>query len=340
MAGPPPDFDPAEFHGADGATLGPAAFQPEHDSADHRAGYVALAGPPNVGKSTLMNALVGRKLSIVTPKPSTTRHRVLGILSGDGAPAADEAEATPPFQIVFLDTPGIVRPMYRLHEAMVRAAEHAVADADVVLFLADASEERLREEELTRIAERVAGQAALFLVLNKVDLIAQEEALPLVERYQDLRAFDEIVPVSALKGFNLDRLLRLILERLPESPPYFPKDQLSEHPERFFVAEIIREKVFEQYRAEIPYSTQVNVVTYEERDGRKDFIDAEVVVERNTQKGILIGKGGRGLKRLGAAARQDIEAFLGREVYLQLHVKARADWRNRRGFLRDFGYER
>ncbi|MDX1531984.1 MAG: GTPase Era, partial [Rhodothermales bacterium] len=229
----------------------------------HRSGYVALVGPPNVGKSTLMNALLGKKLSIVTPKPSTTRHRVLGILSADA------------YQSVFLDPPGIVRPMYRLHEAMMHAVDFAVADADVLVFMVDASAERLPENELERIADRPA-----LLVLNKIDLMAQEEALPLVERYNALRAFDAVIPVSAKTGFNLDRLLEQVLQRLPEGPPYYPKDQLSEHPERFFVAEIVREKIFEQYRAEIPYSTQVNVVTYEERDGRKDFIDAEIVVER------------------------------------------------------------
>jgi GTPase len=324
----PPDFDPSEFHGTEGIPLDPADFQADPIPEGHRSGYVALVGPPNVGKSTLMNAFVGRKLSIVTPKPSTTRHRVLGILSGEA------------HQVVFLDTPGIIRPMYRLHESMLREAERAVSDADVVLFMADASDPRLAEAELERVAGRLGQGTPLFLVLNKIDLIAQEEALPLVERYAALQAFDAVIPVSALKTFNLDRLLSLIMERLPEGPPYYPKDQLSEHPERFFVAEIIREQVFEQYRDEVPYSTQVNLVTYEEREGRKDFIDAEIVVERDSQKAILIGKGGRHLKRLGQAARQEIEGFLGREIYLQLHVKTRADWRNREGFLRAYGYER
>ena len=291
------------------------------DPATHRSGYVALVGPPNVGKSTLMNALVGQKLSIVTAKPSTTRHRVLGILSGDD------------YQVVFLDTPGIVRPQYRLHEAMMHAVDFAVADADVLLFMVDASHHGVPDKALEKIAERPA-----LLLLNKIDLIAQEEALPLVERFTALRAFDAVIPISAQKGFNLDTLLEQILQRLPQGPPYYPKDQLSEHPERFFVSEIIREKIFDLYREEIPYSTQVNIVTYEERPGNKDFIDAEIVVERDTQKGIIIGKGGSGLKRLGQAARRDIEAFVGKPVYLQLHVKARADWRNREGFLRSYGY--
>lgn len=315
MTDAPPDFppDPPESAGA------PSEFAFD---ADHRSGYVALVGPPNVGKSTLMNALVGQKLSIVTAKPSTTRHRVLGILSGDD------------YQIVFLDTPGIVRPQYRLHEAMMHAVDFAVNDADVLLFMVDAAHEGVPQRALDRIAERPA-----ILLLNKIDLMAQEEALPLVARYQALRAFDAVIPISAKTGFNLDTVLAQILARLPKGPPYYPKDQLSEHPERFFVAEIIREKVFELYREEIPYAVQVNVVVYEEREGTKDFIDAEIVVERDSQKGILIGKGGSGLKRLGAAARKDIEAFVGKPVYLQLHVKARADWRNREGFLRSFGYD-
>ena len=275
-----------------------------------------------------MNALVGQKLSIVTAKPSTTRHRVLGILSGEGD------EKRPPFQVVFLDTPGIVRPQYRLHEAMMHAVDFAVGDADVLLFMVDASHPGTPEQALERLGDRSA-----LLLLNKIDLMAQEEALPLVEKYLGLRAFEAVIPISAKTGFNLDRVLEQILERLPKGPPYYPKDQLSEHPERFFVAEIIREKIFEMYREEIPYSAQVNVVVYEERPGSKDFIDAEIVVERDSQKGILIGKGGAGLKRLGAAARKDIEAFVGSPVYLQLHVKTRADWRNREGFLRSFGYD-
>ena len=311
MTDAPPDFpDPT----------GPAA-EFAFD-ADHRSGYVALVGPPNVGKSTLMNAIVGKKLSIVTAKPSTTRHRVLGILSDDD------------YQVVFLDTPGIVKPQYRLHDAMMHAVDFAVNDADVLLFMVDAAHAGTPDTALQRIGDRPA-----ILLLNKIDLMPQEEALPLVEKYQALRAFDAVIPVSAKTGFNLDTVLNQILERLPKGPPYYPKDQLSEHPERFFVAEIIREKVFELYREEIPYSTQVNVVTYEERPASKDFIDAEIVVERDTQKGIIIGKGGSGLKRLGASARKDIEAFVGKPVYLQLHVKARADWRNREGFLRSFGYD-
>lgn len=290
---------------------------------EFRSGYVAIIGQPNVGKSTLLNALVGRKLSIVTPKPQTTRHRVLGILSG------------PQFQCIFLDTPGIIQPHYRLHEAMMHAVESALGDADLLLFMVDARRKDVSEEVLSRV---VTDRPAL-LVLNKIDLIKKEDALPLADKLSKLHAFESVIPISALNGYQVDVLKEEIIARLPPGPPYYPPEIVSEHPERFFVSEIIREKIFEQYRQEIPYSTQVNIVVFEERDDRKDFIDAEIVVERETQKGILIGKGGSALKRLGTTARRDIEAFLERSVYLQLHIKVRADWRDRPGFLRSYGYE-
>lgn len=287
----------------------------------HRSGYVALIGKPNVGKSTLMNAMVGQKLSIVTRKPQTTRNRVIGIHS------------SPDHQIIFLDTPGIIKPQYRLHEAMMGQVESAVRDADLLLFLHEAT-----KDVPDTFSLKQAGDRPAFLVLTKMDLIANERALPLVESYQELREFDEIVPTSALKGTNVDTLLDLIVDRLPEGPPFYPKEMVSEHPERFFVAEIIREKVFQQYHEEIPYSVQVNIVEYEERSDEKDFIDAEIVVNRKSHKGMLIGKGGSALKRLGIAARKDIEAFVGTGVYLQLHVKVRKDWRDRESYLRSYGY--
>ena len=287
----------------------------------HRSGYVALIGKPNVGKSTLMNAMVGQKLSIVTRKPQTTRNRVIGIHSRDD------------HQIIFLDTPGIIKPQYRLHEAMMGQVESAVRDADLLLFLHDATKDSPDTFSLEQAEDRPA-----FLVLTKMDLIPNEQALPLVESYTDIRGFDEIVPTSAVKGTNVDTLLDLIVDRLPEGPPFYPKEMVSEHPERFFVAEIIREKAFQQYHEEIPYSLQVNIVEYEERTGEKDFIDAEIVVNRKSHKGILIGKGGRALKRLGTAARKDIEAFVQSPVYLQLHVKVRKDWRDQDSYLRSFGY--
>ncbi|MGI9175853.1 MAG: GTPase Era [Rhodothermales bacterium] len=296
-------------------------FDPDALPEGHRSGYVALIGKPNVGKSTLMNALLGQKLSIVTKKPQTTRHRVLGILSGDD------------YQAIFLDTPGIIQPRYKLQESMMHAVAGAIDDADVLLFLADATRDRPDTFSLERIGNRPA-----LLLLNKIDLIPQEEALPLVETYTALRAFEEIIPISALKGFNLDVLLRETITRLPLGPPFYPRDIISEQPERFFIAEIIREKIFEMFRQEIPYSVQVNIVNYEERPAEKDLIHAEIVVERDSQKGILIGKGGQALKKIGTRARKDIEAFVNGSVYLDLHVKVRQDWRNRDTFLRSYGY--
>jgi GTPase len=296
-------------------------FDPQEIPADHRSGYVALIGKPNVGKSTLMNALVGRKLSIVTPKPQTTRHRILGILSADT------------YQIIFLDTPGIIKPKYGLQEAMMQAVDAALAETDLLLFMADASRDEPDQYSLERIGDRPA-----LLVLNKMDLIAKEKAIPLVHAYMQLRPFDAVVPISAATGHNLDVLLEEMVQRLPFGPPFYPKDMVSEHPERFFVSEIIREKIFEQFQQEIPYSTQVNIVVYEERPNGVDFIDAEIVVERDTQKGILIGKGGQALKKLGTAARKDIEAFVEKTIYLQLHVKVRENWRDRGNLLRSYGY--
>jgi len=287
----------------------------------HRSGYIALIGKPNVGKSTLMNSLLGRKLAIVTSKPQTTRHRILGIKS-------EEA-----YQIIFLDTPGIIEPRYKLHQSMMQNVSSAIADADLLLFMADATQDTPDTFSLEHIGDRPA-----ILVLNKLDLIPSDRALPLVEAYTQLRVFEEVIPISALKKKNLDVLLDIVISRLPLGPPFYPHDVLSDHPERFFISEIIREKIFEQFRQEVPYSTQVNIVTYEEREQKKDFIDAEIVVERASQKGILIGKGGKSLKRIGSSARLDIEAFLARSVYLQLHVKVRDDWRNTNTLLRSYGY--
>ena len=327
-------LDPAEFF-ADDATGGPA---PGLMSADvppgHKSGYVAIVGAPNVGKSTLLNRWLGTKLSIVSPRPSTTRNRVLGILSS--APDAD-----PPYQLILLDTPGVVRPKYRLHEHMMRDVDRSLGDADVTVVLADATEPQLRHEAREALERVARSRAPALLALNKVDLLSsQAEALPLVEAYTEAlgRDFAAVVPVSALKGAGVDALLDEVLARVPEGPPYYPPDQLSEHPERFFLGEIVREAIFHQFRDEIPYSTQVVVVTVQEREGQKLLVAADIVVERDSQKGILIGKGGVALKRLGQRAREEIEAFLGRPVFLQLHVKTRADWRDREGFLREYGF--
>ena len=286
-----------------------------------RSGYVALIGKPNVGKSTLLNALMKQKLSIVTAKPQTTRRRVLGILSSDD------------YQAILLDTPGVIEPRYRLQELMMKDVSSSAQDADVMVFMADATKDTVDEMSLEYVGDRPA-----ILALNKIDRVKQENVLPLVEAYIEKHDFDEVIPISALKNYQLDVLLDAVVERLPLGRPFYPREMISEQPERFFVAEIIREKIFQLYRQEIPYSTQVNVVSFEERDDEKDFIDAEIVVERDSQKGILIGKGGKALKKVGSLARKDIEQFLDSEVFLQLHVKVRSEWREKDSFLRSFGY--
>ncbi len=289
----------------------------------HRSGYVTLVGKPNAGKSTLMNALLGRKLSIVTSKPQTTRHRVLGIANELG------------YQIIFLDTPGVIEPRYGLQKSMMKSVRHAVQDADLMLFIADATTESPDTLSLTEVGDRPA-----ILVLNKMDLVRERDALPLVKSYVELRTFEDVVPVSAKKKTNLDVLMDAVVTRLSEGPPFYPKDIVSEHPERFFVAEIIREKVFERFSREIPYSTQVNIVAFDEKNQHgKDVIDAEIVVERESQKPILIGKGGKAIKSLGIASRKAIESFLDRPVHLRLFVKVRKGWRDSGTFLRSYGYE-
>ncbi|MDX1740374.1 MAG: GTPase Era [Rhodothermales bacterium] len=307
--------------------MDPSPTSPE--SADpggasvHRSGYVAIVGKPNAGKSTLLNALLELRLSIVTAKPQTTRHRVLGILSG------------PEYQVIFLDTPGVIKPRYGLQESMMRSVRRAIVDADLVLFIADVTRESPDTLSLEELAETPA-----VLVLNKMDLIKKDDALPLVERYVALRSFVDVVPVSARKNTNLDVLLQVIVDHLPPGPPYYPADVVSEHPERFFVAEIIREQVFRKFGQEIPYSAQVNIVSYDEKsDSGRDIIDAEIIVERDSQKAILIGRGGAAIKEVGMRARKSIERFLDRPVYLKLFVKVRKGWRDNEGQLRSFGYE-
>ena len=288
---------------------------------DYKSGYVALIGRPNVGKSTLLNALIGRKLSIVTHKAQTTRHRVLGILS------------EPAYQLILLDTPGILKPKYKMHEAMMRNVNQAIDDADVLLLMADATRDSPDEFALSHLKGRPT-----LLLLNKIDLIDPKKALPLAQAYQEAHPFEAVLPISALKNRGVDKILDLVLEHIPLGYPFYPPDMVSEHPERFFVAEIIREQIFLGFREEIPFSTAVNIIAYEERSDKKDLINAEIVVERDSQKGILIGKGGSALKRIGTKARKEIEAFTERGVFLQLHVKVRPNWRNRDNLLQSYGY--
>ncbi len=305
--------------------MAPESLLPDADQApdqsNHRCGYVALIGKPNVGKSTLLNALMGQKLSIVTHRPQTTRRRVLGILSGDD------------HQVILLDTPGIIEPRYGLQKAMMNDVRTSTSDADLLVFMADATRDKVDDLSLKFVGKRPA-----ILVLNKIDKIRQEDVLPLVSAYMEAHAFEEVIPISALKGKNLDVVMQSVLKRLPAGPAFYPREMISEQPEKFFVSEIIREKIFKLYRQEVPYSTQVNVVSWEEREDDKDLIHAEIVVERDSQKGILIGKGGKALKKIGTFAREDIEEFIHRPIFLKLHVKVRTDWRNSDGQLRSFGY--
>ncbi len=291
-----------------------------------RAGYIAIIGEPNVGKSTLMNALVGQKLSIVSSKPQTTRRRVLGIKTVDEC------------QMIFFDTPGILKPRYLLHDVMMSYVEHAMSDADILLVLVDSTRPRIKRipPEVREKLERL--QTALFLVLNKIDKVKKAELLPLIDNYQKEFPWKEIVPVSALTGEGIELLSKLVQQYLPMHPPYFPPDAVSEHPERFFVGEIIREKIFEKFSEEIPYSVEVEIVDYKERENGKYFISAEITVERQSQKGMVIGKKGEALKVIGELARHDIEKFVEHQVFLELHVRVREKWRSSETLLKRMGY--
>ncbi len=297
--------------------------EPKH----FRAGYAALIGEPNVGKSTLMNALLRQKISIVTPKPQTTRHRVLGILSSEE------------FQLVLLDTPGIIAPRYALQSAMMAAAQSALRDADFVLFMIDGSRPRAVNDPALLEAFAMLREAGrpVHLVVNKTDLMDRAALGPLIGSYTAAFSFREAHPVSALSGDGTAALLDAVCRALPEHPPYYPLDIVSEQNERFFVGEIVREKIFLKCREEIPYSTTVDIVEFKEREGGKWFISADVYVERDSQKAILIGKQGSMLKEIGKEARGDIERFLGHPVFLQLHVKVRG-WRDDDRWLRRLGY--
>ncbi len=291
-----------------------------------KAGYVAIVGEPNVGKSTLMNALLNQKISIVTRKPQTTRQRVLGILSRDDA------------QIIFLDTPGLLKPQYLLHERMVRFAEMALRDADVILVLTEVSRGSELREVVQDAVLKKHSDKPVFLLINKIDRVEKQEVLPLIAAFAQGGSFKEIIPLSALKEDNLDDLIDTIVRELPEHQPFYPTDIVSERPERFFVAEFIREKIFEQFRDEIPYCTAVTIREFKEREEGKTYIAAEIVVERDSQKGILIGKKGEAMKQVGQKARREIELFLGRKVFLELFVKVGERWRENEHWLNKLGY--
>ncbi len=285
-----------------------------------------VVGLPNVGKSTLVNNLMRFRLSICTAKPQTTRHRILGIYSGEN------------FQMIFWDTPGLIEPKYRLQEAMMRTAERAIADADFILFIVDVDHQDQSKNEtlLTRFA---AVGKPIVLAINKIDTISRDALLPIIDRYRHLYEFADIVPVSALHGDNVDELEKVLIRLLPVNPPFYPLDQITQHPERFFVAEIIRGKIFTNFGQEVPYSTAVVIDDFVEKPGKKDVIKARIVVERETQKAIIIGKKGKALKEIGKEARIEIEAFLQRPVFLELWVVVREKWRKKEKWLREFGYD-
>jgi GTP-binding protein Era len=289
----------------------------------HKSGFVNILGNPNVGKSTIMNALVGEKLSIITPKVQTTRHRIMGIVNGED------------FQIVYSDTPGILKPRYRLQESMMGFVDTALTDADIILYVTDVAEKTdLNGEYLLRIRDH---GVPVIIAVNKIDLSNQEELEAIVARWHNAFPGSDIIPLSALRNFNLDTLLRSVLEKLPEGEPYFPKDQLTDRHERFFASEIIREKILLNYQKEIPYSVEIEIESFRE-EKKLIRITAIIHVERDTQKGILIGHKGLMLKKTGTEARKDMEDFFGRKVFLELLVKVSKDWREKPLALKRFGY--
>ncbi len=290
----------------------------------HRSGFVNIIGNPNVGKSTLMNALVGEKLSIITSKAQTTRHRIMGIVNGDD------------FQIVYSDTPGILKPNYRLQESMMKFVRGAVSDADVILYVTDTVEQSDRSVE---ILEKIRQSGIpTIVVINKIDLTNQQALEELVGRWQSMLPEAFVTVASAKEGFNMEGILAAILERLPEGEPFYPKDTLTDKTLRFFASEIIREKILTNYDKEIPYCCEIEIEAYKEEPAI-DRISAVIYVSRDSQKGIVIGHKGEKLKRVGKQAREDLERFLGKKVFLELFVKVNDDWRNSERQLRRFGYE-
>lgn len=290
----------------------------------HKAGFVNIVGNPNVGKSTLMNDLVGERISIITSKAQTTRHRIMGIVN------------TPGYQIVFSDTPGVLKPKYKLQESMLEFSEGALTDADILVYVTDVVEDPTKNPDFINKVNRES--IPVLLVINKIDLLEGNAQLEeLITKWKDLLPAAEVFPVSAKEHFNVNNLQKRIVELLPPSPPFFGKDALTDKPARFFVTEIIREKILLMYDKEVPYSAEVLVEKFDEKE-HSIHIVAAIYVERDTQKGILIGKGGDKIKRVGIEARKDIEKFFDKRVYLELFVKVEKDWRNRENKLRAFGY--
>lgn len=289
-----------------------------------KSGFVNIVGNPNVGKSTLMNILVGERLSIITSKSQTTRHRIMGVVTTDD------------YQIVYSDTPGVLKPMYKLQESMLNYSKSALEDADVILYITDVLETKTKNKFFLDMVNRLT--CPIVILVNKIDLADQPKVEEIISEWKTLIPKAEIYPVSALHKFNTENILDKIVSLLPENPPYFEKDRLTDKPERFFVCEIIREKVLELYDKEIPYSVEVQVETFKEEE---NIIRIQTVINviRDSQKGIIIGKGGTALKRLGALARKEIEAFFGKKIYLEIFVKVSKDWRDNTNRLKGFGYD-
>jgi len=296
--------------------------------APHKAGFVNIIGSPNVGKSTLMNRLVGERLSIINAKAQTTRHRIMGIVSGED------------WQIVYSDTPGVLDPAYKLQEGMMKFVRTALRDADVLLIVTTPEENTLAHPETLEKVQRM--DIPVLLLINKVDLSSQEDIQSRIDHWQDLIPRAEIHPISALHGFNLDHLLDQIVERLPISPAFFPKDEMTDKPMRFFVSEIIREKILTHCKQEVPYSSEVVVVSFKSDQTKEGKplrrIEAQILVARDSQKAILIGAGGRMIKRLATDARKDLEGFLQEKVFLELRIKVDKDWRDDERKLKQYGY--
>ncbi|MFB7141831.1 GTPase Era [Gottfriedia sp. NPDC056225] len=296
------------------------------NKVSYKSGFVSIIGRPNVGKSTFLNRVVGQKIAIMSDKPQTTRNKIQGVFTEDDA------------QIVFIDTPGIHKPKHKLGDFMVKVAQDSIKDVDATLFMINANEGFGRGDEF--IIEKLQGsRSPVILVINKIDTIHPDELFELINKYKDLYDFAEIVPISALQGNNVDRLLQVIKTYLPEGPQYYPANQVTDHPERFIISELIREKVLHLTREEVPHSIAVIIEQIERRpEGNAIYVNATIVVERSSQKGIIIGKQGSMLKEVGKRARLDIENLLDTKVFLELWVKVQKDWRNRMSQLRDLGF--
>ena len=289
----------------------------------HKAGFVNIIGKPNVGKSTLMNALIGKNLSIITSKAQTTRHRILGIVNGED------------FQVVFSDTPGLISPGYKLQEYMLKFARSAFTDADIILYVTDIKDGTENAGEMIGHLNKL--KIPLLILINKIDLSNEAAVNTLINDWQTAVPAATIIPISALEKFNLERIFTLILESLPESPPFYPKDELTDKSERFFVSEIIREKILLNYQQEVPYAVEVEVESFKESD-KIINIRTIINVERESQKGILIGHQGKALKKVGSMARADMEKFFEKKIFLEMFVKVKKDWRNDERILKQFGY--